>query len=121
MSTKASSSVVNDIGSVVSLIDRMAESAPGNSSRAAAGEDLVAMTKCLLGAKNLMSQDGIAATRRSVSINVAKEISKAAREHGAEPVGVFVEEDAKELEHACDAVCIAFVQGPHSQFILLRG
>ena len=64
MSTKALSSAVNDIGSVVSLIDRMAGSAPGNGSRAAAGEDLVAMTKCRLQAKNLMSQDGSAATKR---------------------------------------------------------
>jgi hypothetical protein len=46
-------------------------------------------------------------SKRSVSLNVAKEISKAAREHGAEPVGVFVEEDAKEIEQACDATNIA--------------
>jgi len=64
MSPKALSSAVNDIGSVVSLIDRMAGSAPGNGSRAAAGEDLVAMTKCRLQARNLMSQDGSAATKR---------------------------------------------------------
>lgn len=49
-------------------------------------------------------------SKRSVSVNVAKEISKAAREHGAEPVGVFVEEDANEIEQACDATNIAFVQ-----------
>lgn len=49
-------------------------------------------------------------SKRSVSLNVAKEISKAAREHGAEPVGVFVEEDANEIEQACDATNIAFVQ-----------
>ena len=48
MSPKAFSSVVNDIGSVVSLIDRMARSAPGNGSRAVVGEDLVSMTKCRL-------------------------------------------------------------------------
>jgi PAX-interacting protein 1 len=64
MSPKALSSAVNDIGSVVSLIDRMAGSAPGNGSRAAVGEDLVAMTKCRLQARNLMSQDGSAATKR---------------------------------------------------------
>lgn len=28
-------------------------------------------------------------SKRSVSLNVAKEISRAAREHGVEPVGVF--------------------------------
>ena len=49
-------------------------------------------------------------SKRSVSLNVAKEISKDAREHGAEPVGVFVEEDAKEIEQACDATNITFVQ-----------
>eukprot|EP01018_Ginkgo_biloba_P008656 Gb_05890 [translate_table: standard] len=49
-------------------------------------------------------------SKRSVSLNVAKEISKVAREHGAEPVGVFVEEDANEIGQACDATDIAFVQ-----------
>ncbi|KAG0470381.1 hypothetical protein HPP92_017081 [Vanilla planifolia] len=44
-SSKALSSAVSDIGSVVSMIDRIAGSAPGNGSRAAVGEDLVAMTK----------------------------------------------------------------------------
>ena len=43
-------------------------------------------------------------------LNVAKEISKATREHGAEPMGVFVEEDANEIEQACDANKISFVQ-----------
>ncbi|KAH9317431.1 hypothetical protein KI387_019200 [Taxus chinensis] len=64
MSPKAFASAVNDIGSVVSLIDRMAGSAPGNGSRAAVGEDLVAMTKCRLQARNLMSQDVSAAARK---------------------------------------------------------
>ncbi|KAH9327321.1 hypothetical protein KI387_007499 [Taxus chinensis] len=49
-------------------------------------------------------------SKRSVPLHVAKEISKAAREHGAEPVGVFVDEDADEIELACDATNIAFVQ-----------
>ena len=49
-------------------------------------------------------------SKRLVSLNVAKEISKAGSEHGAEPVGVFVEEDAKEIEQSCDATNIAFVQ-----------
>ncbi|KAL2478114.1 Mediator of RNA polymerase II transcription subunit 15a [Forsythia ovata] len=44
MSPKALSSSVSDISSVVSMIDRIAGSAPGNGSRAAVGEDLVAMT-----------------------------------------------------------------------------
>ncbi|XP_057852900.2 mediator of RNA polymerase II transcription subunit 15a isoform X2 [Cryptomeria japonica] len=64
MSHKALASAVNDIGSVVSLMDRMAGSAPGNGSRAAVGEDLAAMTKCRLQARNLMSQDGNAATKK---------------------------------------------------------
>lgn len=64
MSHKALASAVNDIGSVVSLMDRMAGSAPGNGSRAAVGEDLAAMTKCRLQARNLMSQDGNTATKK---------------------------------------------------------
>ncbi|KAJ6842711.1 mediator of RNA polymerase II transcription subunit 15a [Iris pallida] len=61
---KALSSSVSDIGSVVTMIDRVAGSAPGNGSRAAVGEDLVAMTKCRLQAKNFMSQDGGATTKK---------------------------------------------------------
>ncbi|KAJ6932330.1 hypothetical protein NC651_007913 [Populus alba x Populus x berolinensis] len=48
VSPKALSASVGDIGSVVSMIDRIAGSAAGNGSRAAAGEDLVAMTGCHL-------------------------------------------------------------------------
>ncbi|XP_064934657.1 mediator of RNA polymerase II transcription subunit 15a-like isoform X1 [Musa acuminata AAA Group] len=63
---KALSSAVSDIGSVVSIIDRIAGSAPapGNGSRAAVGEDLVAMTKCRLQARSFMSQDGSATTKK---------------------------------------------------------
>ena len=43
ISANALSSSVNDIVSVVSMIDRIAGSAPGNGSRATVGEDLVAM------------------------------------------------------------------------------
>ncbi|XP_008789503.2 mediator of RNA polymerase II transcription subunit 15a [Phoenix dactylifera] len=63
-SPKALSSAISDIGSVVSMIDRIAGSAPGNGSRAAVGEDLVAMTKCRLQARNFMSQDGNAAAKK---------------------------------------------------------
>ena len=42
----------------------MEGSAPCNGSRAVVGEDLVAMTKCRLQRRNLMSQDGNAATKR---------------------------------------------------------
>ena len=48
LSPKALSASVGDIGSVVSVIDRIAGSAAGNGSRAAADEDLVAMTGCHL-------------------------------------------------------------------------
>ncbi|KAJ3693119.1 hypothetical protein LUZ60_012214 [Juncus effusus] len=46
-------SAITDIGSVVSMVDRVAGSAPGNGSRAAIGDDLVAMTKCRMQAKHL--------------------------------------------------------------------
>ncbi|KAG4944950.1 hypothetical protein JHK87_040957 [Glycine soja] len=64
MSPKALSSAVSDIGSVVSMNDRIAGSAPGNGSRAAVGEDLVAMTNCRLQARNFITQDGANGTRR---------------------------------------------------------
>ncbi|MFS7928575.1 putative coactivator CBP, KIX domain superfamily, mediator complex subunit 15, KIX [Helianthus anomalus] len=64
MSPKALSASVGDIGSVVSMIDRIAGSAPGNGSRAAVGEDLVAMTKCRLQARNFVTQDGANGTRK---------------------------------------------------------
>ncbi|ONM03853.1 mediator of RNA polymerase II transcription subunit 15a isoform X3 [Zea mays] len=58
------SAAVSDIGSVVSMIDRIAGSAPGNGSRAAVGEDLVAMTKCRLQARNFITHDGSGASKR---------------------------------------------------------
>lgn len=58
ISGNALSASVSDIGSVVSMIDRIAGSAPGNGSRAAVGEDLVAMTKCRLQARTFVTQDG---------------------------------------------------------------
>ncbi|CAN4090225.1 unnamed protein product [Withania somnifera] len=64
MSTKALNSSVSDISSVVSMIDRIAGSAPGNGSRAAVGEDLVAMTKCRLQARNYFTQDGTTGTKK---------------------------------------------------------
>lgn len=64
MSAKALSASVGDIGSVVSMIDRIAGSAPGNGSRAAVGEDLVAMTKCRLQARNFITLDGASGTRK---------------------------------------------------------
>lgn len=64
MSPKAFRSSVIDIDSVVSMIDMIAGSAPGNGSRAAAGEDLVAMTKCRLQARNFVSHDGSCTTKK---------------------------------------------------------
>ncbi|XP_022864000.1 mediator of RNA polymerase II transcription subunit 15a-like [Olea europaea var. sylvestris] len=64
MSPKALSSSISDISSVVNMIDRIAGSAPGNGSRAAVGEDLAAMTKCRLQARNFFSQDGSSGTKR---------------------------------------------------------
>ncbi|KAL5061001.1 hypothetical protein RYX36_032605 [Vicia faba] len=55
---------VSDIGSVISMNDRIAGSAPGNGSRAAVCEDLVAMTNCRLQARNFITQDGANRTRR---------------------------------------------------------
>ncbi|KAL3338815.1 hypothetical protein AABB24_027774 [Solanum stoloniferum] len=64
MSDKALQSSVQDICSVVSMNDRIAGSAPGNGSRAAVGEDLVAMTKCRLQARNYFTQDGPTGTKK---------------------------------------------------------
>ncbi|KAL5542573.1 hypothetical protein UlMin_010283 [Ulmus minor] len=58
------SSAVSDIGSVVSMTDRIAGSAPGNGSKAAVGEDLVAMTNCRLQVRNFMTQDRTNGTRK---------------------------------------------------------
>ncbi|KAK9122613.1 hypothetical protein Sjap_012215 [Stephania japonica] len=64
MSPKALTAAVSDIGAVISMIDRIAGSAPGNGSRAAVGEDLVAMTKCRIQARNLITQDGNSANKK---------------------------------------------------------
>lgn len=64
ISPTALNASVCDIGSVVSMIDRIAGSAPGNGSRATVGEDLVAMTKCRLQARNFLTQDGSTGTKR---------------------------------------------------------
>lgn len=49
-------------------------------------------------------------SKRSVSLSVAKEISKVARDCGAEPVGVFVDDDAETILRASDASNLEFVQ-----------
>lgn len=80
MHPEALDAAVSDIGSVVSMIDRIAGSAPGNGSRAAVGEDLVAMTKCRLQARNYIVQDGSTGTKKmkrytsAMPLNVASSV-----------------------------------------------
>ncbi|CAM8949330.1 unnamed protein product [Rhodiola kirilowii] len=49
-------------------------------------------------------------SKRSVSLSVAKEISKAAKEFGAKPVGVFVDDDAETIMIASEMSDIELVQ-----------
>lgn len=49
-------------------------------------------------------------SKRSVSLSTAKEISKVARDCGAEPVGVFVDDDSSTILRAADASALEFVQ-----------
>ncbi|KAI3931723.1 hypothetical protein MKW92_031885 [Papaver armeniacum] len=49
-------------------------------------------------------------SKRSVSLSVAKEISKVAKEYGAEAVGVFVDDDADTILRASDAAELDLVQ-----------
>ncbi|XP_057427527.1 N-(5'-phosphoribosyl)anthranilate isomerase 1, chloroplastic-like isoform X1 [Lotus japonicus] len=49
-------------------------------------------------------------SKRSVSFSVAKEISKVARDYGAEPVGVFVDDDAETILRVSDASNLEYVQ-----------
>ncbi|KAL9274793.1 Mediator of RNA polymerase II transcription subunit 15a-like protein [Drosera capensis] len=81
LSPKELNETVSDVGSIVSMIDRIAGSAPGNGSRAAIGEDLVAMTKCRLQARNFVTQEGSSGAKRmrrytsAMPINVASPLS----------------------------------------------
>lgn len=49
-------------------------------------------------------------SKRSVSVSVAKEISKVAREYGAMPVGVFVDDDIDTILRVSDAADLELVQ-----------
>lgn len=49
-------------------------------------------------------------SKRSVSLAVAKEISRVSREYGALPVGVFVDDDADTILRAADSANLEFVQ-----------
>ncbi|KAG0567348.1 hypothetical protein KC19_7G128200 [Ceratodon purpureus] len=62
-------------------------------------------------------------SKRSVSVGLAREIAAAARENGAEPVGVFVDESAQEIERACrDAdLGIAQLHGDGARSSLFQG
>ncbi|KAH7848470.1 hypothetical protein Vadar_003117 [Vaccinium darrowii] len=64
MSPTTLSASVSDIDSVVSMIDRIAGSAPCNGSKTVVGEDLVAMTKWRLQERNMSMQDTNIRTRK---------------------------------------------------------
>ncbi|KAF8113414.1 hypothetical protein N665_0050s0065 [Sinapis alba] len=49
-------------------------------------------------------------SKRSISLSVAKDISKVARQGGAIPVGVFVEDDESTIMRAADAADLELVQ-----------
>lgn len=49
-------------------------------------------------------------SKRSVSLPIAREISKVAREYGAEPVGVFVDDDADTILKASVEADLGLVQ-----------
>lgn len=55
-------------------------------------------------------------SKRSVSLSVAKEISKVARDFGSEPVAVFVDDDIDSILRASDASNIEFIQVSLSTF-----
>ncbi|KAL6980722.1 Plasminogen activator inhibitor 1 [Sarracenia purpurea var. burkii] len=65
-------------------------------------------------------------SKRSISISVAKEISKVARENGAEPVGVFVDDDPNTILKASETADLEYIQlhgdGSRAAFpILVKG
>lgn len=49
-------------------------------------------------------------SKRSVSLSVAKEISRIARQNGAQPVGVFVDDDVETISRAADTCELELVQ-----------
>lgn len=65
MSSKALSSAIGDIQSLISLSDKLGGSAPGSQSRAAVGEDLAQVTKCRSQPRKLSSQEGSTVNKKS--------------------------------------------------------
>ncbi|CAK9145910.1 unnamed protein product [Ilex paraguariensis] len=65
MSHEALSASVGGMESVVSIVERTAGSTPGDGSRMAVGEDLVAMTNCHLQGRNYTMPVGIAGRKRA--------------------------------------------------------
>ncbi|KAJ0095452.1 hypothetical protein Patl1_15062 [Pistacia atlantica] len=53
-------------------------------------------------------------SKRSVLLAVAKEISKFSREYGAEPVGVFVDDDAETMLRAANWAKLEFMQSVYA-------
>ncbi|GER50971.1 N-(5'-phosphoribosyl)anthranilate isomerase [Striga asiatica] len=49
-------------------------------------------------------------SKRSISLSIAREISKVARKNGAEPVGVFVDDDAETILRAANEAELEYVQ-----------
>ncbi|XP_049370310.1 N-(5'-phosphoribosyl)anthranilate isomerase 1, chloroplastic-like isoform X1 [Solanum verrucosum] len=64
-------------------------------------------------------------SKRSVSLSTAKEISKVARDYGAQPVGVFVDDNADTILRCSDAADLELVQlhgnGSRDAFPVLVG
>ena len=59
--------------------------------------------------------------KRSISASTAREIAAAARQHGALPVGVFVDEDAATIARVCEEaeITVAQLHGDGSRLALL--
>ncbi|XP_035541538.1 mediator of RNA polymerase II transcription subunit 15a-like isoform X2 [Juglans regia] len=64
ISSKKLSAAIGDIGSVIGITDWISSSLPANGSRAAIGEDLVAMTKSSLQARYLKGWNDTSGTRK---------------------------------------------------------
>lgn len=61
-------------------------------------------------------------SKRSVTVDIAEDIAHAVRLHKAEPVGVFVDEDALTMEKCCNAanISIAQLHGEKARLSLLK-